>query len=57
VSEQDDVAYMTRLGIDPGEFAPDDIDVDDMADGEEVLPAAPVLAVACGSDTSSTPSD
>jgi GTP-binding protein len=45
VSEQDDVAYMTRLGIDPGEFAPDDIDVDDMADGEEVLPAAPVLAV------------
>ena len=46
MSEQDDVAYMTRLGIDPGEFAPDDArTVDDTADGEEVLPAAPVLAV------------
>ena len=50
MSEQDDVAYMARLGIDPGEFAPDDSglgdgDVDDMADDEEVPPAAPVLAV------------
>jgi GTP-binding protein len=47
VSEQDDVAYMTRLGIDPGEFGPDDgaRRRGDTADDEEVLPAAPVLAV------------
>ena len=46
MSEQDDVAYMTRLGIDPGEFGPEDgaLDEGDL-DDEEVLPAAPVLAV------------
>jgi len=39
-----DVAYMTRLGIDPDDFGPDDADLDEATD-EEVLPAAPVLAV------------
>ena len=41
---------MARLGIDPGEFAPDDSalgdgDIDDTADDEEAPPAAPVVAV------------
>ena len=49
-SDDADVAYMARLGIDPGEFAPDDSalgdgDIDDTADAEEAPPAAPVLAV------------
>jgi GTP-binding protein len=39
-----DVAYMTRLGIDPDDFGPDDLDDAEYAD-DEVLPATPVLAV------------
>jgi GTPase len=49
VSDQDDVAYMTRLGIDPGDFVADDgpLGDDDLgeASDDEVLAAAPVLAV------------
>ncbi|MDT0353767.1 ribosome biogenesis GTPase Der [Pseudonocardia sp. DSM 45834] len=53
MSDQDDVAYMTRLGIDPGDFVADDGplgdrdgdgDLDEASD-DEVLAAAPVLAV------------
>ena len=39
-----DVAYMTRLGIDPDYFGPNDLEDDETA-GDAELPDAPVLAV------------
>jgi GTPase len=44
VSNPDDIAQMTRLGIDPAEFSEDGAYAD-AADGAETLPPTPVLAV------------
>jgi GTPase len=44
VSNPDDIAQMTRLGIDPAEFSEDGAYAD-AADDVETLPPAPVLAV------------
>jgi GTP-binding protein len=44
VSNPDDIAQMTRLGIDPAEFSEDGAYAD-AADGVETLPPTPVLAV------------
>ena len=44
MSNPDDIAQMTRLGIDPAEFSEDGAYAD-AADGAETLPPTPVLAV------------